>query len=52
MVWDLLVLVWEGAVVEGVDVVVVWKSRVLELEGCLGVRMRRHHHHGWVGYGS
>lgn len=47
-------LVWGGAVVDvgGVGVVVVevvvWKSRVLELE-CLGVRMRRHRH-GWVVY--
>lgn len=47
----LVLLVWgvAGVDVEGVGVVVVvvWMSRVLELEGCLGVRMHRLRY-GWV----
>lgn len=47
----LVLLVWgvAGVDVEGVGVVVlvVWMSRILELEGCLGVRMRRLRH-GWI----
>jgi len=41
------VLAWEGAVVEGIGVVVVWKSGLLEMEGCPGVHTC-HHRHGWV----